>query len=113
MAMSWEEEREELIEAFKQDTWVRRKWRKVPALVAKDGSRIVLYGGQEYDPALFDLVPDGWGHDHCELCFKTITDFVREGGQAPVVDEGHTNGSDWVCCECFAKYIESDRERQQ
>ena len=112
MPTAWEKGREELIETFKGDAWAWEKWRRMPALVAKDGSRITFYAGQEYDPTQFDLVLDGWGHDHCELCFKTITDFIRQGGRAPVVDEGYTNGSDWVCCECFLKYLAGDRERQ-
>lgn len=103
-ARSWEEERDELIAAFKTRTWTLKKWTRQAALVAKDGSSIAFYGGQPYDADKFDLVTDAWGHDHCELCFVTISDFVREGDKARVVNEGYTDGDNWVCCECFRRY---------
>lgn len=113
MATAWEKERDEMVEAFKKDNWTLQKWTMQPALVARDGRQIAFYHGQEYDAEKFDLVLDGWGHDHCELCFKTITDFVREDAKAPVVDEGYTNGDSWVCCECFRKYLGDQPEREE
>jgi hypothetical protein len=114
MATAWERERAEMVEAFRKDLWTRQKWTRLPALVAKDGSEIACYYGQDYDPEKFDLVPDGWGHDHCELCFKTITDFVREDARAPVVDEGYINSDEcWVCCACFSMYLDGRLEREQ
>jgi len=112
MSMSWEEERDEIIKTLRTGTWVLEKWTRQPALVARDKRCIAFYHGQEYDPEEFDLVPDAWGHDHCELCFKTITDFVREDDKAPVVDEGYTDGKNWVCCECFDKHGPSGRTRE-
>ena len=105
MAMPWEQERDEMVEVFRKDIWTRQKWTRQPALVARDGSYTQFYHGQAYDAEKFDLVPDGWDHDHCELCFKTITDFVREEGRVPVVDEGYTNGDSWICRQCFQKYL--------
>lgn len=28
--------------------------------------------GQAYDPAAYDVVPGGWDHDHCGVCFWRI-----------------------------------------
>ena len=110
MATSWEQERDELVAAFRKDAWTLEKWTRQPALVARDRRTITFYHGQEYDPEKYDLVPDGWGHDHCELCFKTITDFTREDGRAPVVDKGYTNGNSWICCACYRQHLEGKLE---
>jgi hypothetical protein len=45
------------------------------------------------------VVKNGWGHEHCELCFKKIA--VYE----PYEHNGYTNGSNWICIECYEKYI--------
>ena len=47
------------------------------------------------------IIPDGWTHEHCELCCKTIS---MVDGDDPV---GCTDGFDWVCESCFKKYIAS------
>ena len=46
-----------------------------------------------------ERVPDGWDHEHCSLCGAKIS---RRGDDKPV---GYTDGKDWVCTSCFAKYI--------
>jgi len=48
-----------------------------------------------------DVVQDGWDHDHCALCWATIS--LAEGGE-PVA---YSDGRDWLCTTCFAKFIAS------
>jgi hypothetical protein len=59
--------------AFVQRTFASRS-----ALVAKkpvNGHRMWAdYHGQAYDESAFDLVEGMWDHDHCDLCWFTITD---------------------------------------
>jgi len=40
-----------------------------------------------------------WDHEHCELCFETISD--KEGYQP----EGYTDGKEWLCTDCYNKYL--------
>jgi len=40
-----------------------------------------------------------WDHEHCELCFETISD--KEGFQ----HEGYTDGKEWLCANCYEKYL--------
>ncbi|GAH08333.1 unnamed protein product, partial [marine sediment metagenome] len=78
-------------ECCKDRSWTRKKWKKVPALVSKDGKGLKKYYGQKYDPKYFDLVEDGWDHDHCEICMWPISE--NEG-----YDIGYFDGdSDWIC----------------
>ncbi len=108
--MDWQTEFEEKVRDFKCNAWRLEKWKKRPALVEKNGRSIAFYFGQEYDKDKFDLVEDGWNHDHCELCFKTVSDFSRKDDKDPVVDEGYTNeNDDWLCKECYARYIQEQR----
>jgi hypothetical protein len=48
------------------------------ALVAKEtvnGRRIWKnYDGGSYDPTQFELVEGMWDHEHCSICFFTITE---------------------------------------
>jgi hypothetical protein len=59
--------------AFVQRTFVSHA-----ALVAKrsvNGHRMWTdHHGQAYDQSEFDLVEGMWDHDHCQICWFTITD---------------------------------------
>ena len=55
-------------------------------------------------------IPDGavidnnsWDHEHCELCFETISD---KGDYQRV---GYTDGKSWLCVSCYTEYIESQK----
>jgi hypothetical protein len=47
------------------------------------------------------VVTNGWDHEHCALCWKTISEFENEE------HFGYNHDSNWVCQECFDKYIKS------
>jgi len=40
-----------------------------------------------------------WDHEHCELCFETISN--KEGYQ----HQGYTDGKEWLCTDCYSKYL--------
>jgi hypothetical protein len=50
------------------------------------------------------LDPQAWDHEHCELCFETISD--RGNYQS----KGYTDGKEWVCKNCYETYILPFRE---
>jgi hypothetical protein len=58
--------------------FVQRTFSSHPALVAKEpvnGHRMWRdYHGESYDASKFDLVEDIWDHEHCAVCFFTITE---------------------------------------
>ena len=45
------------------------------------------------------LVPGGWDHEHCELCWEKI--FLIPGTN----HSGYTDGREWLCVECYEKFI--------
>jgi hypothetical protein len=40
-----------------------------------------------------------WNHEHCSLCWETISEEMN------FQHEGYTNGNNWLCVECYNKYI--------
>jgi len=46
-----------------------------------------------------EVVSGGWEHEHCELCWATIS---PHDGHQPT---GYTDGKEWLCISCFGKYI--------
>ena len=81
--------------------WRREQWIRRDALVQPTGTK-VLYIGQRYDPAYCELVRGGWSHDHCEICWWTLS----EGGDE-AHSVGYTSGQRWVCSECYRRFIET------
>lgn len=86
-------------------TWTSRKWKPIPALIDKNGRTSTPYLGQNYDPNLVDLIPDGWDHDHCDICTKTISD--KENYRDWVTD-GYNLNNDWICEECYNLFMVTD-----
>ena len=81
--------------------WKFQQWRPTPALIERKGGAQVQYVGQKYDPTYFELVEDGWTHDHCEICFHTLSDI--EGYGDP--DGYKTENGDWICNNCYNLFV--------
>jgi hypothetical protein len=45
------------------------------------------------------VVPGGWDHEHCALCWQKIS------GIAGANQSGYTDGRDWLCTDCYEKFI--------
>ena len=85
--------------------WTFKKWTSRPALIDKSGGRSSEYTGQNYDPEKTDLIEDGWTHDHCEICFATIS----EGDSDDDFEtEGYNFENAWVCKSCYQKFIQPE-----
>ena len=85
----------------KQQSWSHQKWKPTPALVNKNGGRVSQYHGQKYDPEKIDLVPEGWTHDHCSICWFTLYDSEKHDENT-----GWTDGKgNWLCVECHTQFI--------
>ena len=90
---------------LKQLVWTHKVWTPTPALIDKTGGSTSQYIGQGFDPKYFDLVEDGWTHDHCEICGETIYNKKCYGET-----EGYeADNGDWICNDCYNLFIkESD-----
>ena len=93
-----------VMELKSRGIWVFKKWKRTPALKDKSGGVSRQYVGQSYNPKYIDLVEDGWTHDHCEICTKTISDTNQYDTQ------GYNLDNDWICEECYHFFIEGEMD---
>ncbi len=84
--------------------WEKRAWAPRDALVQRSDKRIFLYFGQTYDPEQMDLVKGAWNEDRCGICWWELA-----GLNEPDHDEGYTNGQDWLCKECYERFVHHDQ----
>ena len=98
---------QEEIDWCRQRPWVKQRWTPTAALVQKNGTTS-QYIGQEYDPNDYDLIEDGWTHDHCSICWFTLHE-----SEVSEENTGWTDGKrKWLCCECYEKFIEGNPKRR-
>jgi hypothetical protein len=82
--------------------WEKRAWAPRDALVRCSDNKIFLYFGQPYDAEQYKLVKGAWNEDRCGICWWKLTDLNE-----PEHDEGYTNGQDWLCTECYERFVRS------
>jgi hypothetical protein len=65
-----------------------------------DGLALAQSNPDDLQRYLFSPKTDG-DHDHCELCWKTISDYIEYDHEA------YTDGHNSICIECYDKYVRS------
>ena len=98
------------IEYCRSQNWQKQNYSPKSGLVRKRTAFLNIvtrYSGQEYDPDKFDLVPNSWKHDNCKICSCKICD-----SDDPETSIAYTNGRDWLCSECYEKFILSPHLQQ-
>ena len=93
-----------LIARLSESTWMLKPWSASSALFPKDDGPSAKFHGQEFDPAKYELVEEGWSHDHCPFCWVTISDETTPDSIA----EAYTNGYDWVCPSCYVIHLKQE-----
>ena len=99
--MNYEDEMRNLAEEVRNNKWVKKKWNPSPALLCKKSKVITKYSGQKYDSNKFELIENGWDHDHCLFCWQCICD----SGSKNCKYNGFTDGEYWICETCHQKVI--------
>lgn len=67
-------------ETFRGCRFVQKTFRPYPCLLMieplneEGGSIWKPYRGEPYDPGVYELIPGGWDHEHCDVCFAKIID---------------------------------------
>ena len=93
---------DKLLDRLRKSNWKLESWNVSPALFSREpNGPSKKYVGGAYDESKWEYVEDGWGHDHCPICFATFSDYPSE----EYITEGYTDGNEWVCKECYFKYI--------
>lgn len=80
--------------------WHKAAWKARDLAVAKDG-KISFDIGLAKDIEHFDLVKGGWNKDRCAICCWELF----ESDDKPEHGIAYTNGRDWVCAECYEKFL--------
>ncbi len=88
------------IDYYKTLDWTFQVWKPTPALIDKNGFPSHQYVGQKFDPNYLTINPQGWTHDHCEICSKT---FCANSEQCET--SGFVSGNQWICNSCYNSFI--------
>jgi hypothetical protein len=81
-------------------TWREAEFQLADAVQVPSAQGVLWTRSSEAAPAGGDLVPDGWDHEHCSICWEKI----GRGGAGV----GFVSGADdWVCVGCYHRYVAS------
>jgi ATP-dependent Clp protease ATP-binding subunit ClpC len=81
-------------------SWRKRQWKPLDILVGLSSRRIFFDVTTPADPG-FELVTGGWSREFCSVCRWELN---TDGG--PEHAAGYTNGREWLCIECYEKFLE-------
>lgn len=79
--------------------WRKRHWKPLDTLVEIDSGCIFFDVTLKDDPG-FRLVTGGWPREFCSVCHWGLN---TDGG--PEHADGYTNGTEWLCTECYEKFL--------
>jgi hypothetical protein len=80
--------------------WEKRIWKARDLALGKDGaySFDLSLASESED---FSLLKGGWVKDRCVICGWALFESDNQPGHGT----GYTNGRDWVCTECYDKFL--------
>jgi hypothetical protein len=79
-------------------TWRQAEFRPTDAIRVPDAGGGMWVRPAGATPQGGELLPGGWDHEHCSICWERI----GGGGQAA----GFVSGEDdWVCGECYRQFV--------
>jgi hypothetical protein len=81
--------------------WQQQAWKKRDIVVDRQSGRISFDLGLADDPVRFELVKDGWKKDRCAICRWDLYESAEDSTHGT----GYTNGREWLCTECFGKFM--------
>jgi hypothetical protein len=84
--------------------WHKAAWTPRDVALERKTGRVSFDLGLASDSANFELVKGGWKKDHCFVCRWELFETQNEDDASH--GTGYTNGHDWLCTECYAKFWE-------
>ena len=91
---------QEQLPEFRKFAWRKRQWKPLDILVEISSGRI-FFDITLNDDLGFKLVVGGWPREFCTLCHWELN---ADGGGEHA--SGYTNGREWLCIECYEKFLE-------
>jgi len=96
----WNDSQIELVKDSSR-IWIRTKFKTVVGFwILKDDGKI-LGKVSDHEKLPPDAIIDNtaWDHEHCGLCWEKISEYDNDQ------HEGYNDGKEWLCIQCFDKYI--------
>jgi hypothetical protein len=84
--------------------WDRRSWTNLDIAIERKTGKVSFDLRLAEDAKNFELVKGGWKKDHCFICRWELLESQNEADAEHGI--GYTNGRDWLCTECYAKFWE-------
>jgi hypothetical protein len=96
----WMDDQKELVEDNSRN-WVKQPFKTVVGYwVLIDGHKLMGKVVDQLELPPNAIIDDtGWDHEHCRLCWETISEHIN------YEHEGYTDGKEWLCVKCYEKYI--------
>jgi len=96
----WSDDQWELVEDLSR-YWVKARFVTTPGIwISMNGGRMLRKLQKDEDlPEGAALDANAWDHEHCRLCWQKISENPTDQ------QEGYRDGDDWLCVECYNKYI--------
>jgi len=93
-----------LVKRCREDHWHWRKcsWTARDIVVALEGGAVSFDLELAKDRDKFQFVEKGWKKDYCLICRWELF----ESASDPEHGIGYSNGKDWLCSECYDKFLE-------
>jgi hypothetical protein len=82
--------------------WDKHFWTNVDIVIARKTGRVSFDMRLVADALNFEFVKGGWRKDRCLICGWELFESASDGDHGI----GYTNGRDWLCSECYAKFWE-------
>ena len=79
--------------------WRKHQWKALDTLVEIKSGRIFFDVTLKDDPG-FKFVAGGWRSEFCSVCHWELN---THGG--PEHADGYANGREWLCTECYEKFL--------
>jgi hypothetical protein len=81
--------------------WQKQDWIPRDIVIHRKTQTVSFDTSLAENPKKFDLVKNGWAKDYCKICHWELFASENEPDHAT----GYTNGRDWLCIECYDKFI--------
>jgi hypothetical protein len=96
----WTPDQIELVEDVSR-YWIKVRFVTVPGvwIPMERGRALRKLVSGEAIPEGATLDANAWDHEHCSLCWQKISENSGD------LQEGYRSEDDWLCEECFKKYI--------
>jgi Clp amino terminal domain, pathogenicity island component len=81
--------------------WHKQAWKPQDIVVSRETGSVSFDLTLAADAASLELVKNGWKKDHCAVCRWELYESAEDAAHGT----GYTNGREWLCAECYEKFI--------